>query len=603
MIMQRAGRGWLGPVALTATVTLAAALIVPSLVNGYWLYTITTGVISILLMQSLGVTVGRAGTLALCTLSFAGVGAWVTQWCNVHAVPGGFYVWLLLGALAAVPVGLLVGSTALRLRGPTLAVATFAVATTTDVIWGASQFPGEASSQVVLRPSALASDGDFFVAVLVVVAVMFLALRAVDRSRLGAAWVEARFSERAAAAHGVSVPLAKLSAFAAGAFIAGLGGALMAAQQGIMTGASFTAIGSVTLFALAVMLGVHHAEAAALGGLAFVVMPALLTEVGISGDVATIAFGVLAVFVLRAGKGQMGQSDMMRARRRAARAGEARATRDTTPRPRLARRAPDPDAEPALQVEDLTVRFGAVTAVDGMSLAVPAGGIVALIGPNGAGKSTFINAVTGFVPVQSGRVTLGGRELGRQLPHRLARSGVRRSFQQLQVAPGLTVGMYLRIVAGRRMTEAEVEEQLALFECPPADVYVGAIDVGARRILEVAGLAASGARVVLLDEPAAGQAAADSARLAARISEIPARTGSSVLLVEHDMALVRETCDALVVMDAGRPLAAGEPNAVLADPAVIEAYLGTPPAQAPVVPASPAATTSSKIDEGEKERA
>lgn len=569
------------PVLFGAAAALVIALLVPRLVDGYWLFSIIAGVVSIILMQSLGVLMGRMGVLALCQMSFAGVGAWVVQWSNVHAVPGGFFVWLILGAVAAIPLGLLVGLTALRLRGATLAVATFSVATATDVIWGSGQFPGQATAQMVARPGVIVSDTAYFRFVVIVAAAIFVVLVVIDRTRLGSAWVEVRYSERAAAAHGAGVAITKLSAFAVSAFLAGLAGGLMVGQLGSVNAASFTAVDSTAVFALAVMLGVHNIEAAVLAGLTYSLLPALLDQIHVSGDIATIAFGLLAALALKSGKGQFGQSDVMRAKWRARRAAAAQAQAAPTPTARVPRgRRRDGGTlapgvgTPALAVSGLTVRFGGVTAVDDMQLVVPPKTILALVGPNGAGKSTLINAITGFAVADAGCVCVGGRDLAKLSAQQRARCGVRRSFQQLQVPPALTAGMFLRSAAGRRMSEAEVGEYLEWFGCPPADVYVGAMDVGRRRVLEVAGLAASKASVLLLDEPAAGQAAVDSQRLADAIAQIPERTGSAVVLVEHDMDLIRDTCDLIVVMDAGRLLAEGEPSDVLERPDVVEAYIG-----------------------------
>lgn len=567
------------PVLAGAAAALVIAVAVPNLVGGYWLFSIIAGVVSIILMQSLGVLMGRMGVLALCQMSFAGVGAWVVQWCNVHALPGGFFVWLILGALAAIPVGLLVGLTALRLRGATLAVATFSVATASDVIWGSGQFPGQATAQMVARPGLVFSDTAYFQFVVVLAVAIFVVLVAIDRTRLGSAWVEVRYSERAATAHGIGVAITKLSAFGLSSFLAGLAGGLMVGQLGSVNAASFTAVDSTAVFALAVMLGVHNIEAAVLAGLTYSLLPALLAQIHVSGDIATIAFGLLAVFALKAGRGQLGQSDVMRAKRRARRAAVAQAQATATAavqRPkRGGRPVPAPSVGiPALAVSELTVRFGGVTAVENMRLVVPPKTIVALVGPNGAGKSTLINAITGFAQAEAGRILVNGHDLAKLSPQQRARRGVRRSFQQLQVPPALTAGMFLRSAAGRRMTEEEVREYLDWFGCPPAHVHVGAMDVGRRRILEVAGLAASKASVLLLDEPAAGQAAMDSQRLADAIAQIPERTGSSVVLVEHDMDLIRDTCDSIVVMDAGRLLAEGAPSEVLGRPDVVEAYVG-----------------------------
>ena len=176
---------------------------------------------------------------------------------------------------------------------------------------------------------------------------------------------------------------------------------------------------------------------------------------------------------------------------------------------------------------------------------------------------------------------LNGQPIDKLPPHRRARLGLRRSFQQLRVPPTLTVGIFLSVAAGRRLTARETQEFLDWFGCPPPQVPIGAMDVGSQAgMLEVAGLAAGRPPVLLLDEQAAGRASATKL-LSQRISEIPARTGSSVLLIEHDVDLIRAACDSLIVMEFGKVIASGESAAVLSEPAVIEAYLGTAAQVAP----------------------
>ncbi|MFD0634836.1 ATP-binding cassette domain-containing protein [Catenulispora yoronensis] len=602
--------------------------------SSYWIFLITGGVCTIPVMQSLGVITGRVGVIALCQMSFAMVGAWTVGWCNVHGVPGGFLAWTVVGGLAAIPCGLLIGLPALRLRGARLAIATFAFATGMDVVFGNIQFPGTDQFLLVTRPAMFESDGAFLQLSVLVVAVLFVLLALIDRTRLGASWLELRYSERGAAAHGTNVAVSKLAAFGIAAFFSAIGGALMAGQSGSLTTTSFGSQVSLTYFAIAVVIGTRQWSAALMAGLAGPLMPSLIDKLHISQSYVTVLFGFLAVFTIAAGKGQMGQSEIMIARKQAkiarleseqgrrvavaatpagaaaggaataggAVGGSASGTADddadttgatgvtgadgasatgTADRTRTAgatvqeRRpaAARPDGtEPTLQVRDLSVRFGAVTAVDSVSFTLQPGAVTALLGPNGAGKSTLINAATGFASC-TGQVLLNGRELTGS-PHRRARAGLRRSFQQLRVPPTLTVGSFLTTAAGRKLSAAEIDDHLAWFGCPPAHVPIGTMDIASRRLLEVAGLAAGEPGVLLLDEPAAGQGARERELLGARIAEIPARTGSTVLLVEHDMDLVRAVCGSLIVMDFGRVIASGDPQAVLSDPAVVTAYVG-----------------------------
>ncbi len=554
---------------------------VPAFASQYWIFVLTGAIITIPVMQSLGVITGRVGIMSLCQMSFAIFGAWITGWCNVHNVPGGFYVWMLIAGLGTVPVGLLIGFPALRLRGVNLAIVTFTFGTATDVVFSAKQFPGTNSFAFVARPDAFSTDEGYFRFCVLVVALIFLALGLIDRSRLGASWLELRFSERGAAAHGTNVATSKLSAFAVSAFIAGIAGALIVGQVGSTTPSSFTSQTSLLYFAIAVVIGVRYWDAALVAGLAGSLVPILFDKLSIPQNYVSLAFGVVAVLTLAKGKGQLGQSEMARARKAAKQARQA-AEQRVEPVARFAtaslrgrpERAPQAIAGPSvLEVSDLSVRFGAVTAVDSVTLDFPQASIVALIGPNGAGKSTLINAVAGFSPY-TGTISLQGTPIDRLAPYQRARHGIRRSFQQLRVPPALSVGAFLRIAAGRRLSKDEVTEYLAWFGCPPPHVQIGALDVGRRRMLEVAGLVAGKPPILLLDEPAAGQSASETHLLAERLAQIPERTSSTVLLVEHDVDLIRAACDSLIVMDFGKVIASGPPEAVLSDQRVIEAYVG-----------------------------
>ncbi|WP_051580065.1 ABC transporter permease subunit [Pseudonocardia acaciae] len=570
-------------VALPAAVTVVVLLVVPATLGHYWIFLLTSGVVAIPIMQSLGVITGRVGVISLCQMSFAMIGAWVVGWCNVAEVPGGFAAWMVLAGLAAVPAGLLIGLPALRLRGVNLAIATFTFATAVDVVFGPLQYPGAENFSFVTRPAGFTSDGGYFRFAVIVVALLFVALALLDRSRLGASWLELRYSERGAAAHGTNVARGKLAAFAVSAFIGGVGGALLVGQAGSTTPTAFSSQISLTYFAIAVVIGVRHWDAAVIAGLTGALMPVLMDAVHVPQAYVKVLFGVLAVLVIAEGRGQLGQSEIIRARRQAKLARQhttaARPPATVTPRTPRPDAAGDHDRPTALEIRDLTVRFGTVTAVDDVSFAVPKGSVVGLIGPNGAGKSTLINAATGFTPC-TGSVFLDGKPITGP-PHRRARAGLRRSFQQLRVPPTLTAGRFVSTAAGRTPHADELAEYLDWFGCPPAHLPIGTMDVGSRRMLEVAGLVAGRPSMLLLDEPAAGQGARERRLLGGRIAQIPERTGTSVLLVEHDLELVRLACESLIVIDFGRVIAHGDPESVLADPEVVRAYLGSAEAPSP----------------------
>ncbi|WP_455577985.1 ATP-binding cassette domain-containing protein [Actinomadura luteofluorescens] len=434
-------------------IAVLACALLPLVLPPYWIYLAISAVISAVIMQSFGVIVGRAGVMSLCQMSFAAIGAWVMLRLNVADAPGGFYLWLLLGGLAAVPVGVAIGLPALRIRGVNLAVVTFGFAVSTDIVLNVNPFPGSADLTMLERPAPFDTDGGYFVFTVIVFTVLAVVLGIVGRTRLGLSWYELRHSERSAAAHGVSVARSKLAAFAISAFVAGIGGGLLVGQLSLVVPQNFAMGQSLALFAVAIMIGPHHPEGAVLGGIFGAVMATIMEKISLPQDFGGVLFGAGALLALRSG---LSQTDLtrMRKRERDARkilkaAEDAPAADvDEPPLPALAPRAAG-DGAPVLAVQGLTVRFGEVVALDAVDLTVPEGAVVGLIGPNGAGKSTFIAAVSGFVAGYGGTVELAGRRLDGLGPSRRAALGLRRTFQTTAIAPELSLYDYLTIGSGR----------------------------------------------------------------------------------------------------------------------------------------------------------
>ncbi|WP_051385512.1 ABC transporter permease subunit [Actinokineospora inagensis] len=535
--------------------------------DGYFVYLGMSAIVAGIALLGLGVVTGSAGMISLCQLTFAAVGAWVVSGLNKAGAPGGFVVWLICGGIAAGLVGILVGLPALRLRGINLAVVTLGLAAAADLTLVQIQFPGTVDGISVERPDAFSDDRNYFWLGTIVLTVCCLLVHFLRRTRWGSGWQAVAFSERGTAAAGASVRTSKLTAFAVSAALGGVAGGLLTGQVGLAFPASFSSMQSLALYVLAVMSGVHMIDMAVFGAVLWVAVPELLKRWGVPQDWGFVIFGLLGTHALTTG-GNLGTAVREIWRRRSKGAAGVELA------------APPADLEvlppgaPVLTVSGLSVSFGEVKALSNVDIAVPSNGVLGVIGPNGAGKSTLVDIISGFLPQATGVVELDGQSLNGKSPTKRARAGLRRTFQQDRVPAGLTVGSYVRFVARRRLGADEIAEALEFFGCPPARTPLRRVDVGARRLVEVVGHLLAKPKVLLLDEPAAGLPHEEHVALGLRLRQVPARFGVSVLLIEHDLDLVRSVCDTITVLDFGQVLASGPQAEVLANPEVLKAYMG-----------------------------
>ena len=251
---------------------------------------------------------------------------------------------------------------------------------------------------------------------------------------------------------------------------------------------------------------------------------------------------------------------------------------------------------PILAARGVTQCFGGLVALDSVDLDVPRGVVQAIIGPNGSGKTTLLNALSGASHADAGSIQIDGRELFRLKPHRIARLGLARTFQNIRIFNNLSVIENVKVAAACNMptspfgivmgnahqkrNEAEIEhrarEALDVVGLGGrADDRAAQLPYAQQRLLEIARALASKPDVLLLDEPAAGQDGEETERFALLLRSLAAE-GTAVVLVEHDMGLVMSVCDEVYVLDLGKVIANGPPEVIRQDEVVLAAYLGEP---------------------------
>jgi ABC-type branched-subunit amino acid transport system ATPase component/ABC-type branched-subunit amino acid transport system permease subunit len=508
----------------------------------------------------------------------------------------------VLAACVAAAVGVVVGVPALRIRGAQLAVVTLAAAVALEQLvfrnpkltgTGGSLIPDASLFGLDLgsRKGTDIARLPFGLLVLAVLAGSALVVSNLIRSATGRRLLAVRSNERAAAAVGIDVASNKLLAFAIASFLAGLGGAFIGYSRGQLSAESFSTLVGLSFLAFAYLGGITSVAGALVAGtlaplgIGFVVLDRQLEL----GDRYLLLSGVALVLTsIFNAEGIVGRAWSRRPPPSPAPADDV----VMVPTAPAAPRVPRSDALVVLDAADIAVSYGGVRAVDGLSFTVRHGEVVGLIGPNGAGKTSLIDAVTGFTS-HGGTVHLDGVAVHALAPHRRARAGLRRTWQSIELFGDLTVRENVAVAGDRPSVRSiardllrpgtgasgadadAVEVALARMGLiAVADQFPSSLPLGVQKLVGVARACAGDPAVVLLDEPAAGLDSDESRELGARLRAL-ASSGVGLLLVDHDMGLVLDTCDRVYVVDFGRLIAAGTPAEIVREPDVVAAYLGS----------------------------
>jgi branched-chain amino acid transport system permease protein len=574
-----------GSTALAALVVLAALL--PLVLDELTLASFAGWAYLALAAVGLAVSVGLAGMPSLAQGAFLGIGAATAALLRAHDDWPPLAA-ALAGAVVAAAGGALVGAGLGRLRPAFIAVGTWIVAWLVAV--ALVEFPdlsGGPEGLVVPRGELggldLSPTVHWELAV-VLVALGGLAFGALARGLPGAALAGLR--ERPAEALALGVPAFRLrvAALATSAAFAGLAGGFSVQLEGVSDPAAYAPFLSFTLFVAVLLGGARTATGAVAGTVAVALIFWSADRLAEIAGIATGRLDALFAAVLLLGMLAVESEGLLTGLRRRAGPAAARAA------------APlGPTAPARLEARGLVKRFGGETAVDGLDFAVEGGTITALVGPNGSGKTTALRLLAGTLVPDEGTVALDGAGLGEGTQRSRALAGIVRTLQATAVFPGRTAlenavvgagldaryGGFVRTLLATPKARAEVHAKRAL--ALGALERVGLAHAAGRpaaeltgseqRLVMLAAALATRPRVLLVDEPSAGASPADVARIAGVLRGLRA-DGLALVVVEHNLRLVRRVADRVVVLDAGRTLASGPPDEVAADPSVRAAYLG-----------------------------
>jgi ABC-type branched-subunit amino acid transport system ATPase component/branched-subunit amino acid ABC-type transport system permease component len=578
--------------------------------NG-WSISIANAAIAALVSLGIVIVTGYAGQISLATYALMGIGALI----GAHTVGSwhlGYPMTIVIGTLGGAAAGLLIGMPAIRVRGIDLTVATLVFSIViANTVFISAVFIGNNGFNGIIVPDPKVGGvsldpglhpGRFTMLCLVILVIVAIGVANLRRSVAGRRLLAVRANERGAAALGISVGGAKVAAFALGGAVAGLAGSLTVFRSRTVTFTNFDVFKSIYALAFTIVSGVGYVAGALYTGVISTGGPISYLFHNVSGKIDLILgvlSGLLVIQIMLQHpdgiipllkhqkdwvadrlRGLTGRAVTRRPRQRHEEFEPADSITAVPPRP----------GEGTLRVDSLSVQYGAVKAVDRVSLEVRPGEVVGVIGPNGAGKTSLIDTITGFTRKTGGSVALGTDDITHWRIRHRARAGLGRTFQNLELFSDLTVRENLlaahdprgisSYVTGwvrpgsDRLTGAAAQAVTLLGLEQWLDTEINTLPQGTRRLVAVARALAAQPRILCLDEPAAGLEQTERDAMSRAIRLVVRRLHIGVLLIEHNIDVVSGLCDRVFVMDFGSVVTSGLPADVLASDIVRTAYLG-----------------------------
>jgi branched-chain amino acid transport system ATP-binding protein/branched-chain amino acid transport system permease protein len=527
----------------------------------------------------LSVVLGLCGQINLAQAAFFGIGAYAV---GLGTTDYGMSYWICLafGMALSLAAGAVLGMTTLRLGGHYLAMVTisFQQILTLFMINSIGFTHGPDGVRNIPRPALVAGQQAYLAFCVVMLAFVGWLVWHLPDTRLGRAMRAVRDNELAASVAGIDVYRTKVTAFAICALLGGLGGGLFAGGFSYVSPDQFSFAESIVFLTMALLGGVASPIGAAIGTGLLILIPEWLRFLKSVPGLYLAIYGLSVILIMVfMPDGIWGFI--------------ARFLRRAAPLPNRVGKlelAPEAQGDAAvLKVEKLSKHFGGLKAVDAVDFVVARGSVHALIGPNGSGKTTTLNVLSGLYRATGGAVILDGRDITGLAPHQRTAAGLGRTFQNIRLFRSMTALENVMIGAerpGNKLIEAAGGGRAALqARALAALAFVGlgsragervtAFSYGHQRLIEIARALAANPTLLLLDEPAAGLNTAEKRELHDLLQRIASHR-LTILIIDHDMALVSGAASHITVLNFGRRIADGESLAVLRHPDVVTAYLG-----------------------------
>lgn len=549
--------------------------------DGYVLNILMQAATFAIAVFGLTVVLGLCGQINLAQAAFFGLGAYAVG-LGTADYQINFWICLVAGSLLALAAGALLGMSTLKLGGHYLAMVTisFQQIVTLVMINAIWLTRGPDGISKIGRPALFQSQQSFLAFCVVALAVIGYIVWHLPDTRIGRAMRAVRDNELAAGVAGIDIFRTKVAAFALSALLGGIGGGLFAGGFSYVSPDQFSFAESIVFLTMALLGGVGSPIGAVIGTGLLILIPEWLRFLKNIPGLYLAIYGLFVILIVRFmpdGIWGFVQDVITRWRAKAA-------PHIASPALQLAPAKTGGDM--VLEVTGLSKHFGGLKAVDKVDISVRRGSVHALIGPNGSGKTTTLNMLSGLYRTTAGRIVLDGTDVTDMPAHQRTAAGLGRTFQNIRLFRSMSALENVVIGAERpgntligkggqdALTQRAMSALTFVGLGGRANELVSSFSYGHQRLIEIARALAGNPTLLLLDEPAAGLNSSEKVELHDLLKRIAAQ-GLTILIIDHDMTLVREAAQHITVLNFGKRIADGESLAVLQHPDVISAYLGT----------------------------